>query len=81
MEPIDRLKQCFVDALGISETTDFESLTYRGIEEWDSVAHMQLVGEIEMAFDVMLATDDVIEMQSFALARDIVARHGVEAQA
>lgn len=75
------MKQAFVDALDISEATDFESLTYRGIKEWDSVAHMQLVGEIETAFDIMLATTEVIEMQSFAVAREIVARHGVAIEA
>ena len=73
-----KLRQAFVDALAISPETDFESLAYRGIEEWDSVAHMLLVAEIEDVFEIMIDTDDVIEMSSYPAARDIVKKCGVE---
>lgn len=75
----DRLKQAFVEGLGIdADGTEWADLRYRGIPEWDSVAHMQLVGEIEDAFDIMLETDDVIEMSSYAVTKQIVAKYGVE---
>jgi acyl carrier protein len=73
-----KLKEAFVEALGIDGlTTDWSSLTYRGIPEWDSVAHMQLVAEIEDTFDIMLETDDVIGMSSFVTAGEILKRYGV----
>ena len=72
-----RLKKAFADALGISSEADFASLTYRGIPEWDSVAHMQLVAEIEAAFDLMFETDEVIGMSSFEKAKEILAAHGI----
>jgi acyl carrier protein len=77
MSVTDTLKRAFAAGLGLPESTDFESLEYRRIPEWDSVAHMQLVMEIENAFDIMLPTEDVIAMSSFGVAREIVARHGV----
>ncbi len=40
--------------------------------------HMQLVGEIEDTFDIMLDTDDVIGMSSYPVARQILAKYGVE---
>lgn len=73
-----KLRQVFIDALALSPEVDVESLSYRGIDEWDSVAHMMLVGEIESAFDVMLDTQDVIGMSSYSLAREILKRHGVQ---
>ena len=72
-----KLRQAFIDSLGIPTTSDFDSLEYRGIEEWDSVAHMQLVGEIEAVFDLMLDTEDVIEMSSYKRAREIIVKYGV----
>jgi hypothetical protein len=36
-----------------------------------------VVAEIEAAFDIMLSTDDVIGMSSFAVAKETVARHGI----
>lgn len=72
----EKLRRAFVEALGIPADTDFENLTYRGIEQWDSVAHMQLVAEIESAFGVMLETDDVIGLSSYPKAREILTRLG-----
>ena len=74
---VERLKAAFVEGLGIPRDSDFESLSYRGIPEWDSVAHMQLVNQIELAFDIMLETDDVLDMSSFTKATEIVKKHGV----
>jgi acyl carrier protein len=72
-----RLRQAFADALGIPAGTDFEALAYRSIPEWNSVAHMQLVAEIETAFDLMLETDEVIGMSSYQKAKEILAAHGI----
>ncbi|WP_104992097.1 acyl carrier protein [Deinococcus sp. NW-56] len=72
-----KLQNAFVEGLGIAAESEFEGLEYRGIEEWDSVAHMQLVSEIETAFDIMLETQDVIDMSSYPVARTIVAKYGI----
>lgn len=73
----DRLEGVFVEGLSIPKGTDFSALAYRSIKEWDSVAHMQLIAEIEDEFDVMLETQDVIDMSSFTIAEQILARYGV----
>ena len=76
-EPEQKLQAAFREALDLGADVDVATLTYRGIAQWDSVAHMQLVSTIETAFDLMLDTDDVIGMSSFAAARAIVEKHGV----
>lgn len=77
MTGLDRLKNAFVQALGVSPTADFNTLAYGVTQGWDSVAHMNLVAEIEGAFDIMFATEDVIDMSNFAKAEEIVEKHGV----
>ena len=74
---MDKLKNAFGNALGVRPDAVFESLAYGKTEGWDSIAHMALIAEIETAFDIMLATDDVIGMSSFTKAKEIVARNGV----
>lgn len=76
-EAESKLRGAFVEALGIPADTKLEELTYRGIKQWDSVAHMQLVAAIEAAFDLMLETDDVLGMSSYGKAQEIVRKHGV----
>ena len=56
----------------------FSKLAHRSIDEWDSVAHMQLVGEIEDAFDIMLETQDVLDMSSFGKATEIFGKYGID---
>jgi acyl carrier protein len=74
------LQQAFVDALDVPADVDWESLAYRGIEQWDSVAHMRLVAEIEDVFDVMIETDDVIDMSSYPKVKTILTKYGVSCE-
>jgi len=69
--------KCFVDALGIPQETVEDYLEYNSIPQWDSVAHMQLVAALEEAFDIMLDTDDIIDMSSVAKARQILTKYDV----
>jgi acyl carrier protein len=77
MTPEAKLQAAFVEALGLPTGVDVTSARYRDTRQWDSVAHMQLIGAIELAFDIMLDTDDVIGMSSYQRAREIVGKHGV----
>ena len=72
MTTADRLKNIFVDVFELDGDAAVEQAEYRGIPEWDSVAHMALVAEIEDTFDIMLDTDQVIDMSSFDKAVAII---------
>ncbi|XRD25647.1 phosphopantetheine-binding protein [Lysinibacillus fusiformis] len=72
-----KLKDAFVEALGIDESQVTDELNYNSISEWDSIAHMALIAEIDDVFDTMLDTDDVIDMSSFAKAKEILAKYDV----
>lgn len=71
----EQLKQVFVTALDIDPDKVTDALAYNTIPEWDSTAHMMLVAEIENQFDVMLDTDDIIDMSSFAKAKAILSKY------
>jgi len=71
----EKLQQVFAQALGIEPAEAVDTLRYAEHPAWDSVAHMALVAAIEGAFGIMIDSDEVIAMDSFAAARRIVARH------
>lgn len=56
-----------------------DDLRYNSIDEWDSVAHMALVAELEDAYDIMLDTDDIVDMSSVAKIREILKKYNVAA--
>lgn len=72
----DKLRDCFSRSLGIPREQVTDQLAYNSRKEWDSVAHMALVVELETEFDVMFDTDDILDMSSVAKAREILTRLG-----
>jgi acyl carrier protein len=75
---VDEVREAFVAALELPAGADVEGLEIGKDPEWDSVGHMALVGELEARFGIMLETDDVVDLSSFAKAIEIVQRYGVE---
>jgi len=73
-----KLRNIFAEALQINIDLVVDDLTYNSIPEWDSIAHMTLIAEIDNAFDTMLDTDDVLDMISFAKAKEILAKYDVQ---
>jgi acyl carrier protein len=71
------LYKAFADALGIAVADVHDELAYNTIPEWDSTAHMALIAELEGVFNVMLNTDDILELSSVSKAKDILSRHNI----
>lgn len=73
----DKLQQIFAQALDLPEQAITEELAYNSIKQWDSTAHMVLIAALEDEFDIMLDTDDIIDMSSVAKAREILAKYDI----
>lgn len=76
-ENTQKLSAAFVEALQIKPEQVTDDLEYNSIKEWDSVAHMTLVAALEEQFDIMLDTDDIIDMSNVAKAKEILAKYDV----
>lgn len=76
---MSKLTGLIAKALMIPEDRVVEDLQYNSIPEWDSVAHMALVAELEDSFEIMLDTDDIIAMSSVAKIGEILAKYDVAA--
>jgi acyl carrier protein len=73
------LDAAFRDSLALSDDLDLTTAAYGRLDAWDSVAHMKLVAAIESAFDIMIDTDDVIDMSDYAtVCRILRERYGVD---
>lgn len=78
MTNLEKYINVFVESLEIS-ADKLEGLEYQAIEAWDSVGHMGLVAALEDAFDIMMDTDDIIDLNSFEKGKEILsANYGIE---
>jgi len=65
--------QFFEDSLIITEKT-----TPADIEEWDSLAHVNILATIENAFNVRFTADDMANIDSVAVLLSVLAERGVK---
>lgn len=57
---------------------DLPTLKYRGIREWDSLAHMDLMADFEEMFDIQISTVDVMGFTDYNKGKEVLAAYGVE---
>lgn len=78
MTNIDKYKKIFIETFEIDEAK-LNGLQYQDIKEWDSVGHMSLIAALEDSFDIMMDTDDIIDLSSFEKGKEILSEnYGVE---
>lgn len=78
MTNTEKLVKAFANALEINPCEVVDSLSYQGIPEWDSISHMVLITELEDAFGISIDTNDVIDMSSVAMAREILGKYNFQ---
>lgn len=71
MNNTEKYNQAFMETLEITQE-QLEGLKYQDIETWDSVGHMSLIAAIEDAFDIMMDTDDIIDLSSYEKGKEIL---------
>lgn len=77
-ENTEKYIECFVNSLHLDREEVNENLKYQSIQGWDSIVHMELVGEIENKFDIMMETDDIIDFSSYEKGKETLRKYGVE---
>ena len=77
MTNLEKYNDVFLGSLNVDKK-DLEELEYQKIPEWDSVGHMGLVAALEDAFEIMLDTDDIIDLSSYKRGIEILKKYRIE---
>jgi acyl carrier protein len=72
------LRNIFMESLSILSEDVIDTLEYNTIPKWDSLGHMAIIAKIEESFNIMLDTDDIIDMSTFGKAKEILSKYGIE---
>ena len=73
MSNLEKYNQAFMDSFGVSED-QLADLKYQDIEAWDSVGHMGLIAALEDAFDIVMDTDDIIDLSSYEKGKELLSK-------
>ena len=79
MSNLEKYNKAFMETFEITED-QLAGLKYQDIEAWDSVGHMGLIAALEDAFDIMMDTDDIIDLNSYEKGKELLMKpeYGVE---
>jgi len=60
----EKLREILAKVLLVDRTKINDRMSRKDVEEWDSMAHLMLVSEIESEFGVMMSDDDITEIKT-----------------
>ena len=78
MTNLDKYNQVFINVLSARPEDLNASFTFRDVPQWDSVAHLTLISELEDAFDIMFDAEDILHYESYENGKTILRRMGIE---
>jgi len=77
MQNEKRLKEIFVNVLGIELEDVNQDLKYQQNPQWDSINHMFLVTELETVFEVQFESEEILELNTYPRVKNILFTHGL----
>lgn len=63
---------------GLEEAAISDSSSNQTLSAWDSLAHMNLILELESVFGVSLTPEDIIAATDVGAIKRVLAQHGVQ---
>ena len=73
----EKYDQVFMDCFMVDKGVLEAGLVYNSIPKWDSVGHMGMVASLESTFDIMMETEDIIDLSSHAKGMEILTKYGI----
>lgn len=74
----EKYNQIFQNVFGVGEDMLDASFSYNSVPQWDSVAHLSLISELEDAFDIMFESEDILHYGSYENGKTILRKYGIE---
>lgn len=77
MSNLEKYTHIFTEVFRIEPSELGPAFAFREVAAWDSVAHMELISAMEDGFDILLDTEDILELTSFEAGKKILSKYGV----
>ena len=78
MDNMAKYREIFCETFNVNESELGEEFTFKSVKQWDSVAHLTLISELEDAFDIMFDAEDILHFESYLNGIKILKKYGVE---
>lgn len=78
MTNIEKLNNIFVDVFGVEQAKLNADFRKENVAAWDSIHQLSVVTAMEETFDILLDPEDIIALDSYQAAKEILKKNGIE---
>lgn len=75
---LEKYNEIFAKVFGTDLSRLDGDFRFGEVPNWDSLAHMELIAELEDTFGIMLDTEDITHFGSYENGKKILAKYGVD---
>ena len=72
MTNLEKYNSIFIKMFNVTDDL-LESLAYKETPEWNSMAQIALIAELENKFGVDFDTDDIFQLKSYVIGKEMLA--------
>lgn len=77
MTNIEKLNNIFVEVFGVEEAVLNADFRKENVAAWDSIHQLSVVTAMEETFDILLDPEDIIALDSYQAAKEILEKNGI----
>ena len=75
---LEKYNDCFIKILDAKIDDLNENYNFGDVGNWDSLAHLSLIGELEDTFGIMFETEDITHFGGYENGKAILMKYGVK---
>lgn len=75
---LEKYNKIFCDLFDVKETDLNEDFRFGQANGWDSLAHMELIANLEDSFSIMFDAEDILNFGNYEHGKKILEKYGVE---
>lgn len=75
---VEKYNKVFTDLFEVDEIELKQNFNFGTAKNWDSLAHMELIAQLEDAFDIIMEADDIMHFGGYENGKKILLKYGIE---
>ena len=75
---LEKYNEVLKNVFEVEDSELNECFKFGEAPNWDSLAHMELIAQLEDTFEIMFDTEDIIHFGSYENGKSILAKYNVE---
>ena len=78
MTNLEQYNRIFRETFSVEDKDLDADFSYENVAEWTSIRQLALINELEDIFDLMFETEDILNLKSYEIGKEIMRKNVIE---